>query len=306
MKKIIALVFILFLFLPNTAYANGAGLPTFFKINGLYSKPNPLQVFGITAQTFLLPQDYSPENYIVNQPITFAIDQSPLTTVIPSDLMKKTTYVWNYGDGSNKEEGLGHTHIYKKIGSYILILTINVSYDQYLPPTQFIDSYFLNILPQKEYQGLPQAVIKLNGQVVNDSLSNKTIHVNFKSPILFNATSSRTTSPIIQYLWDFGDDQTGTKPVMQHNYYQGQNTYDNAIVVLQIQDKNGFISDTFIRLYNDPSIKNNTDAIIKNNKSPFIATLTILLSGLLVIGLLVLIFFLNKRKQNKLKDSTKT
>lgn len=297
MKKIIVFVFIIFLFLPQVVYANGAGLPPFFKINGKYSQSNPLQLYGITAQSFLLPQDFAPENYVVNQPITFRVDQSQLATVIPSNMLVNTKYVWDYGDGSNKADGLTHTHTYKKIGSYILILTINLSTGQNEPPTQFIDSYLLNILPSIDYQGLPHAVIKIGGKKVNGALSFNPVKLNYNYPVSFDASSSKSTSSLTQYLWNFGDGQTGTQPIMQHIYKQkGQAGYDYDVVVLRVKDKNGFISDSYIALNNDPTIKNNE---FTGNQNTSFYLEVILFSTIIVVVLLIISAFAVKWRKKK-------
>src|SRR4051812_22082222 len=107
MKKLLSFLLLTsyFLILTKPAYANGAGLPAFFKINDKLAISNPIQQFGITASSFLIPQDLAPETYIVNHQIDFTIDDTQLQTVIPPELLNKTTYTWDFGDGT-KAEGL--------------------------------------------------------------------------------------------------------------------------------------------------------------------------------------------------------
>jgi len=297
MRKIFIFTSILCLLFPKIAYANGAGLPTFFKINGQFTQPNPLQLYGITSQSFLLPQDITTENYIVNQPINFEIDQSMLETVFNPQFIKNTTYVWDFGDGSPKTDGLQHTHSYTKIGSYILILTLNISIDPSDPnrqPTQFIDSYLINILPNKDYQGLPQAVVKLNGKKVQSLQNRKPLELNFNYPLLFDASLSKSSSPIVQYLWNFGDGQTGTNPVMNHIYDKtDQLAYDYNVVVLRVKDKNGFISDAFVGLNNNSK---QTSQNSSGLQSLFFAGVFVFI--LLIVSLIVK-FILNRKKRKK-------
>jgi hypothetical protein len=298
MKKIVILFFLIFLFLPMTTYANGAGLPPFFKINGKLSTPNPLQLYGITSQSFLIPQDYTQENYVVNEPINFEVDTQQLQSVIQPDLLQNTKFSWDYGDGSPKADGLTNTHTYDKVGSYILILTINVYIDPNQPPTQFIDSFLMNVLPNKNYKDLPKAVIKIDNQQVKDPLKNP-MEKNFRNTIHFDASaSSDHSSKIIAYLWNFGDGQTATVKDATHTYTN--NRYFNT-VVLRVKDSNGFISDAFVGLKNT-SMNNVSDpsyapVSLKKSTKPGFNYLPTVQIVLFVLIMLTVFFVLIKKKK---------
>jgi hypothetical protein len=252
MKKILFVIMLVFLFFPTHVYANGAGLPQFFKINSRFPTVNPLQVYGITAQGFLLPQDIAPETYLVNEPINFAIDTKPLGTVIDEELLERTTFTWDFGDGS-KAEGLENTHAYSKIGSYILLLTFNVYTDESQAPTQFIDSFLINIIPEKGFTKFPQAVIKVNDRLANTNPQYNLIHHKFSSPVFFDATKSKAIgSTITAYFWNFGDGETSTDAQAVHKYANK----DFVAAVLRVKDSNGFISDAFVGLKNENTIEN--------------------------------------------------
>jgi hypothetical protein len=268
-------------------YANGAGLPAFFKVNGKLSISNPLQTFGITASSFLIPQDYAPENYVINNPISFEIDESPLQTVIPPDILKNTTYDWDYGDGA-KATGLKNSHAYSKIGSYILTLTINLHTSDPSAPTQFIDSYLINIIPEKGYSGFPQAVIKVNGTQIADPLKNIK-DVNFSEPVALDALDSKSIAPITEYLWNFGDGETSIQPTVTHSY---ANQYFET-VVLRIKNIDGFISDAFVGLRNNSNVPPNTQspagikAGISKNPLPYILGALLIISAVCTFILLI-------------------
>jgi len=288
MKRILLIIFLVFLFTPNIAYANGAGLPPFFKINGKYSISNPLQMLGITAQSFLIPQDFTPENYMVNEPIDFEIDNSQLLPVIGELNLKNTKYSWDFGDGS-KAEGLKNSHTYSMIGSYILVLTINIYDTQVNQPTQFIDSFLLNIVPDKNYR-LPKAIIAINGKEVKDPLYNP-FSVNYKYPVTFDASRSENNAAnIITYLWNFGDGQTSTEKIPTHKY----TNQDIQIIVLRVKDKDGFISDAFVGLNNDPNIKNTTP-VVKNKSVSTRNYVTYIIIVFIGVGVfLVIAFFIRQ------------
>ena len=55
------------------------------------------------ATNFLIPQDLAPENYLVNQPLTFVLDAGRLATFIPEELLQTTKFSWDFGDGTKKE-----------------------------------------------------------------------------------------------------------------------------------------------------------------------------------------------------------
>lgn len=298
MKKSLLFCLFIFLFLPANVFANGAGLPAFFAINGKLATPNPLQLYGITSQSFLIPQDFAQENYIVNQPIGFTIDTKPLETVIQPYLLAKTTFVLDYGDGSEKVEGLESSHTYSKSGSYIITVTMNVYTDHGQPPTQFIDSFFINILPNKDYQSLPKAMIKVDNELVREPLK-RPFERDFSQTIHFDSASSYSRGgEIISYLWNFGDGQTSTEKSPTHTY--ATNRYFNT-VVLRVIDDHGFISDAFVGLKNSPdeSKKHTPPAFQINSlhKSGFSPDLWIALFIIVMTG--VLIFILRREKKQE-------
>lgn len=294
MKKILGFLLLFSLFLPQVAFANGAGLPAFFKINGKLSNPNPLQLYGITASTFLIPQDFTPENYVVNQPINFEIDETPLQTVIDPSLLKNTKYVWDFGDGSSKADGLTNTHTYAKSGSYILILIINIYDNQNQAPTQFVDSFLLNILPDKNFTNLPQAAIKVNGTLIKDPLNNR-FAANLSKPMVFDASASKTPSKIVEYLWNFGDGSTGSNSSVKH-------TYTNPFVetvVLRIKDTNGFLSDAFVGINNDKSINGISQTSVSSKDSGIIEFIYSLVFVVILIGFSFFIKYIYNTRNKK-------
>src|SRR5574337_885091 len=132
-----------------------AGQPPFLKVNGVYAQLYPVPVTSL--YNFDLPQDQPPDNYLVNQPINFELDKGRLPA--PSEVIDKTKFDWDFADGSH-DQGLKTSHIYTKMGSYILKIYAD---DNTTPKPQLIESVLINVLPDKSYQ-LPKAIIKVNGQ----------------------------------------------------------------------------------------------------------------------------------------------
>lgn len=133
MKKFLFIFAFCFFSLPPIAYAEETGLPQFVKINGAFSSVH-----------FLLSQNIIKTQYVENEPITFVIDEKKLETVIPHDLLRTTTYSWNFGDGT-KADGEKQTHVYQQSGSYIVVLTTTVSIEGFATPTQYRETLFINV-----------------------------------------------------------------------------------------------------------------------------------------------------------------
>ncbi len=214
------------------AQAHDVGQPSFFKIDG--------QLAGYYDELFFspffdIPQDKAPEDYLVNQDLDFEIDTVPLQVSL--DVLKQTTFHWDFGDGTTAL-GLKNTHRYTRPGSYVVNITS--TYGSNRP--QLIESALVQVLPSKDYQ-LPNAVILVNGEQVPD------IVLPFDKPVLFDATRSVASSPIVSYTWDFNDQTSGSQPVIQHQYAQ-HTDWQMAFVLLRVKDEQGFFSDTYVEVIN--------------------------------------------------------
>jgi hypothetical protein len=251
--RIAKLLVLLLLLTGQAVHANGAGLPNFFRINNRFAITNPLQELNIPASSFLIPQDFAPDDYPVNEPITFSIDEELLGSAFSPGFIKSTQYSWDFGDGT-RASGLTNTHSYAKIGSYILVLTIDITSDPAQRPTQFIDSFLLHIVPEVPYAKFPKAAITVNGQHVKQDPTTKTFkdlfYLDFRQKATFDAGGSKAGgAPIREYLWNFGDGTTGDGKTVSHLY-----SFDMyyATVLLRVRDADGFFTDTYIGLQNNP------------------------------------------------------
>ncbi len=236
------LLFGLFLLPQPKALAHLFGQPPFFKINGVYSNLYPVPLTSL--YNFNLPQDQSPESYLVNQPINFEFDISRLPA--PPDVVKKTQFTWDFGDGS-KATGLKNSHTYTKIGSYFLTVD---AYDGTTPKPQILESVLVNILPNSQYQ-LPKAVIKVNGQGTTDPLTDIKIFPFDQNLQLDGTSSTAPSSRIVSYFWDFGDQQSSTEPSPTHFFSKNQT---QVFPVLRVKDANGFIADSYIEVENQQNV----------------------------------------------------
>lgn len=211
------------------------GQPAFLKIENSYVRLYP--VLSTSLTNFILPQDGTLTDYIVNDGLHFSIDTNKL--LVPKDVVAKTRFTWEFGDG-NKIEGLSVIHSYQHIGSYIAKLHAHDG-----TTVQMIDSTFLNILPYKDYQ-LPQATFTVNGFRSKEPLVD-IASLDFAKEAYFDASFSTSSNSIISYFWDFGDTTSSTGGKTHHLYSQKLRM---VFPLLRVTDKNGFISDTYIQINN--------------------------------------------------------
>lgn len=248
MRKIVTLllVFLYFVVLPQLSFAHMPGQPPFFKINDKYSDFYPVQSLSVSSPEFELPQDIAPENYVVNEPIEFEIDTKSFQAFVPEEIVKKTKFIWDFGNGA-KGEGLKNTHIYKKIGSYVLTIDADTSTFEKGVSPQVIQSVLLRILPDKNYQ-MPKAVIRVNGK--EESRDPKTnvlenaFEVNLNNKVKLEVSLSGRSN-VTSYFWDLGDGETSKDSTVEHQYKDPPEILFPAV---RIRDKNGFIVDTSVGL----------------------------------------------------------
>jgi hypothetical protein len=255
-KFFVPILLFIFLLLPSFAYfllfnspvsAHLLGQPPFFKVNGVYSIFYSVQSYSAYGDT-LPPQDFSPGRYVVNEPVSFELEKSQLTTIIPSEIVEKTKFVWDFGDGT-KGTGFTNSHSYAKQGSYILTIYADTTgFEKGVEP-QLLQSVFFDILPDKNYQ-TPTAVIKVNGNVIEkDATTNVTqdvFAVNIKHPITFDASdSSARSSKIVKYIWDFGDGEKAEGITVAHTYTK---SFDFISPSLRVVDERGFLSEVSVGL----------------------------------------------------------
>jgi hypothetical protein len=280
---------------PSTVSAHSVGQPPFFKVNDKYSI---LYFVPLTSlYNFNLPQDSAPQTYLINDHISFEIDTTQLP--VPPEIVAKTKFTWNLGDGS-KAEGLTVKHSYSKMGSFIIDVYAN---DGTTPTPQLIEKVIINILPDKNYQ-LPQAVIKVNGQQSQDPLTD-VLRFSLKQPIKLDAGGSTAkSSQITSYFWDYGDQKSTKDPITTHAY---QKDLTQVFPVLRVTDSNGFISDTFVEIENpDQSNTKGLSASLppgqfSNSSSKSPSSKQLIFIAILTVVLITLGGFLYYRKFHKAK-----
>src|SRR4051812_24154216 len=84
------------LLFPGTASAHLGGGPPYFSVNGVDSQTNASYLSG---PTFVMPLDFGPDKYLVNQPIQFKIDLTKLP--VPYEVAKESTFRWTWDDGAS-------------------------------------------------------------------------------------------------------------------------------------------------------------------------------------------------------------
>jgi LPXTG-motif cell wall-anchored protein len=239
MKKILSLGLALTFLFPGIAAAHSVNQPPFVYIN---DAATTFYSIGYASSPALnLPQDASPNNYVVNDEIAFRIDTSALP-VFPEDL-PNITFHWDFGDGT-KKDGLEVQHQYIKAAPTLLSLTTTDKRNN--EPPQLLDTVLLNILPSKDYQ-LPQAIIEVNSQRSTDWRTD-ILNADFNKKVSFDGSRSIPgSSPITSYIWDLGDQQVSRDMKPTHMFNPVIST---AQPVLRVIDSSGFYSDTTVQLSN--------------------------------------------------------
>lgn len=265
-------------FLTQNSYAHLAGQPPYFRVNGIFTDYYPVPTSSIPD--FNLPQDIARDTYLVNEKIDFEIDQKLLP--IPEEITQKTAFFWDFGDGE-KAEGLKNSHAYKKPGSYVLVINATTQSD---PKPQLIQSMLLNISLSKDFK-LPKALFKVNNFQSKDPLTD-ILNTSLRKDLKFDASISESSSPITEYLWDFGDGTTGKGSKVTHKYTNNPYT---VFPVLRIKTADGFISDAFMQITDE----NSYDVVSAKNKMPQENPIAYLYLGLLGFGILGSILYIIKK-----------
>lgn len=261
------------------------GLPI-ATINDVSTQVYP--VLTVVTSAFDLPQDadLAGANYLINQELTFTIDITKMPQ--PQEVLEKTMFIWDFGDGTQKERIKSTdtiTHTYTKMGTKVMHVTADFPAAGFPDiGQQVIQTTVLNVLPTKEYR-LPQPIMKINGVVDTQT---KSYEANMSYPVTFDGTTSKGTTKIVSYRWDFEDKQQGNGAVTKHSY-ELPRTY--ATPLLRVTDANGFFVDEYGTIHNSGS----------NNPSIFapehIWVIFLLGASLIVVTFIVVfIMFRNKRK----------
>lgn len=249
MKFSIALLSLLIFVQP--VFAHLIGQPPFLKINNQYANLYPVPLTSLN--NFDLPQDLTPDNYLVSPPISFELDKNKLPA--PPEVVAKTKFDWDFADGAHAQ-GLSANHTYNHIGSYIIKIYAD---DGTTPKPQLIESALINILPDKNYQ-LPQAKITVNGQQSQDPLTD-ILKFNFQDQLNFECGEK-------DCFWDFGDQKSASGPKQTHQYPAD---LSQVFVVLRVKDSNGFLADSFVEIQNSlngQDIATNSATPVSSSKKP--------------------------------------
>ncbi len=271
---LISLLTLHFTLFPKMAEAHLVGQPPFLKINGAYANLYPVPLTSLN--NFDLPQDLAPDNYLINQSISFVLDQTRLPA--PPEVIAKTKFDWDFNDGIHAQ-GLTTRHQFTNIGSYIVKVYAD---DGTTPKPQLIESVLINILPDKSYQ-LPQAIITVNGKQSKDLLTD-ILQFSFKNQLNFDGSKSSSQNSIVEYFWDFGDQKSSSGSTQTHSY---PSDLSQTFVVLRVKDQNGFLADQFVEIQNSLNEQNSlTNSSIPPTPPKKSNQLPLTLAGLAVLGVI--------------------
>ncbi len=288
MKKLVLITtFLISLMIFTPTYGHMVGQPPFFKVNGKYSILYPVPLTSLPD--FNLPQDLALDKYLVSKKIEFELDTSALPA--PPEIIEKTEFFWDFGDKTTGE-GLKNSHIYKKPGSYILTIKAQYITD---PQPQLFQSTLIHVVPNPDYK-IPIAIIKINGKESKDPLTD-VLKSDFSNEVTLDATTSQSSTKIIKYIWDLGDQKTSNQPTLKYKY---DPSLKIVFPVLRITTEDGFMADSFVEIENSPNLLTNPSDTVKNISTTNNPILQIGGYFLILFGIIgVSIGFYVKRKKTK-------
>jgi PKD repeat protein len=127
-------------------------------------------------------------------------------------------YEWDFG-GSDTEVGPTVSHTYTEKGVYAVTLEVADSTGKRATRTMSVEA--LNRAP-----------------IARFTTNVSTTGVN--QPVWFDAsTSTDSDGEIVDYLWDFGDGETGDGAVVEHTYTTAQGRGWRPVITLTVIDENG-------------------------------------------------------------------
>lgn len=226
------------------------GGPPYIKVNGEYSQSNPILTY-VNPTAFTIGGDVaSSSGYVVGTAMTFEIDEqffpnpyrftvAPANGTAPSRAVTPV-FRWDFGDGSEKQEGENVTHAYQAPGTYFVGL--EVKFPGKVEEFTGNNVVQIDVTPVKGYQ-LPKAAIAVNGKIVADP-ARDFIEIRPGKNVLLEASPLAGT--IKAYQWDFGDETGSSDKTVPHAYKKDE--YFPVFPVLRVVDNQGLISDTFVFL----------------------------------------------------------
>lgn len=282
------------IFAISSVSAHLLGQPPYFKVDGVYSEFYPVLSYS-TRGGILPPQDIATGVYVAGMPLSFELEKKQLATIIPLEIVEKTKFIWEFGDGG-KASGFANTHTYTKPGSYIAtIYADTTTFEKGVEP-QLLQSTFITVLPTRDYK-IPQAKITVNGnQISQDSvtgITNDVFEVVPGSIVSFDASDSiQGTARIDSYIWDFGDGESAIGTKVTHTYKSPVSFVSPS---LRIVDANGFISETSVGIKETDNFR--SDESTGSTVVSIQKTQPIIVIGIVIA--IALIFFIVFRKKRR-------
>ncbi|MEP7166380.1 MAG: PKD domain-containing protein [Candidatus Woesebacteria bacterium] len=237
MKTIQKIAGVLLLCLFGTAasctliHAHAPGQPQVVMINGRLPA-SYFDPFIQNSTSLRIPDELVIDRIKVGTSVSFLIDRKLIP--LPPNVLDSLQFQWDFGDDSKTEIGDAPHHTYNKTGSYV-VKTIIIAKDQ---STQPLQTMWIHIVPEDTYT-LPNAKIAVNGSH-HDDLN---YDIAFGIENTYDSKSSgKGSAPIVSSTWTFDPETKKTGDSIPYSYDQ---TKEYGIVVLQIQDANGLISQDY-------------------------------------------------------------
>lgn len=209
---------------PSLAHST-EGLP-YLSINGTFVQENPL-TNELPNQEYQLGLDSSPEVYLVNQPLSFVIDQTRLQ--VTDDIWQASSFRWTWDEGAvPTDTGPEITHQYSSIGSHLVTLELKTPGSSEF---EILNTLWVDVVSDINYT-LPTVFIYL---VADEGQTQKTgDNLSFYAKVTNDPSTSITT-----FQWDFGKGRL-TSGQTTYMIFPDQDFF--SYITLRVKDSNGFVA----------------------------------------------------------------
>jgi PKD repeat protein len=196
------------------------------------------------------------------------------------DLEGSITYLWDFGNG-NTSNAMTTKHTYMIAGNYTPTLTV---FDLAGNKATII---LTNVLVHNRP---PSAIFRIFGNFTENGT------------VYFDGTKSSDPEGDISYLWDFGDDNNSSGPVVEH-IFPGPGTYT---VVLTVIDKDGAentVLDHVTVVANPPPLPPPKESVESLQEDASVITNLLILNIILIVLVIVVAVWALSRRKKAAEDA---
>jgi len=142
-------------------------------------------------------------------------------------------YSWDFGDGSDLQEGRSVTHVFEKEGTYIVMLTVEEDSGKTAKTTADVEVQKVSSAPEAKFTSDPA--------YTQDKDGNKSLQGVLPFKVKFDASDSiDQDKDIVGYQWDFNGDGVSEQEGKKAEYtFDKAGNYQVIVTVMDSEDQKG-------------------------------------------------------------------